>query len=134
VRVLHHVGIAVRSLAERREVYEALGLAVEGEETVTAQKVRVAFLPVEGSRIELLEPTGPDSPIAGFIEKRGEGLHHLCFQVDDILAAMDTFRGQGFTLLTSEPQAGAHGARVCFVHPKSTGGVLIELWEGAEGH
>lgn len=134
MRVLHHVGIAVRSLAERREVYEALGLAVEGEETVTAQKVRVAFLPVEGSRIELLEPTGPDSPIAGFIEKRGEGLHHLCFQVDDILAAMDTFRGQGFTLLTSEPQAGAHGARVCFVHPKSTGGVLIELWEGAEGH
>jgi methylmalonyl-CoA/ethylmalonyl-CoA epimerase len=133
VRVLHHIGIAVRSLDERREVYEALGLAVEGEETVAAQKVRVAFLPVEGSRIELLEPTAPDSPIAGFIEKRGEGLHHLCFEVADIAAAMHDLRVRGFTPLTSEPQAGAHGARVCFVHPKSTGGVLIELWEAAEG-
>jgi len=134
VRVVNHIGIAVRSLDERRKVYEALGLEVGGEEIVASQKVRVAFLPVEGTRIELLEPTAPDSPIAGFIDKRGEGLHHLSFQVPDIVATMESLRKKGFTLLSSEPQPGAHGARVCFVHPRSTGGVLIELWEGAEGH
>jgi methylmalonyl-CoA/ethylmalonyl-CoA epimerase len=134
VRVLDHIGIAVRSLDERRNVYEALGLELSGEETVAEQKVRVAFLPVEGSRIELLEPTAPDSPIAGFLEKRGEGLHHLCFRVDDIVAAMARLRAQGLALLSAEPQTGAHGARVCFIHPKSTGGVLIELWEDAKEH
>jgi len=134
VRVLDHIGIAVRSLDERRKVYEALGLELSGEETVAEQKVRVAFLPVEGSRIELLEPTAPDSPIAGFLEKRGEGLHHLCFRVDDIVAAMARLRAQGLALLSAEPQTGAHGARVCFIHPKSTGGVLIELWEDAKEH
>lgn len=115
-------------------MYEALGLELSGEETVAEQKVRVAFLPVEGSRIELLEPTAPDSPIAGFLEKRGEGLHHLCFRVDDIVAAMARLRAQGLALLSAEPQTGAHGARVCFIHPKSTGGVLIELWEDAKEH
>lgn len=134
MRVLDHIGIAVRSLDERRKVYEALGLELSGEETVAEQKVRVAFLPVEGSRIELLEPTAPDSPIAGFLEKRGEGLHHLCFRVDDIVAAMARLRAQGLALLSAEPQTGAHGARVCFIHPKSTGGVLIELWEDAKEH
>jgi len=134
VRVLDHIGIAVRSLDERRKVYEALGLELSGEETVAEQKVRVAFLPVEGSRIELLEPTAPDSPIAGFLAKRGEGLHHLCFQVDDIVATMASLRAQGLALLSAEPQTGAHGARVCFIHPKSTGGVLIELWEDAKEH
>ena len=134
MRVLDHIGIAVRSLDERRNVYEALGLELSGEETVAEQKVRVAFLPVEGSRIELLEPTAPDSPIAGFLEKRGEGLHHLCFRVDDIVAAMARLRAQGLALLSAEPQTGAHGARVCFIHPKSTGGVLIALWEDAKEH
>ena len=134
MRVLDHIGIAVRSLDERRNVYEALGLELSGEETVAEQKVRVAFLPVEGSRIELLEPTAPDSPIAGFLAKRGEGLHHLCFQVDDIVATMASLRAQGLALLSAEPQTGAHGARVCFIHPKSTGGVLIELWEDAKEH
>jgi methylmalonyl-CoA/ethylmalonyl-CoA epimerase len=132
VSTLNHIGIAVRSLDERRRVYEALGLLLDGEETVPEQKVRVAFLPVEGTRIELLEPSAPDSPIAGFLEKRGEGLHHLCFQVDDVVATMSRLRGQGFALLSAEPQAGAHGARVCFIHPKSTGGVLIELWQDAK--
>jgi methylmalonyl-CoA epimerase len=127
VRSIDHIGIAVRSLGERRKLYEALGLELSGEETVAEQKVRVAFLPVEGTRLELLEPTAPDSPIAAFIEKRGEGLHHLCLRVEDIAATMERLRSQGFTLLSSEPQRGAHGARVCFVHPKSAGGVLIEL-------
>ncbi len=133
MKVLDHVGIAVRSLAERRKVYEALGLELSSEETVAEQKVRVAFLPVHGSRIELLEPTAPDSPIAGFLAKRGEGLHHLCFQVDDIVATMTELRAQGFALLSPAPEQGAHGARVCFIHPKSTGGVLIELRQQSEG-
>lgn len=127
MRVLDHVGIAVRSLEERLPLYRALGLEVGGEEEVPAQRVRVAFLPVEGTRIELLEPTASDSPIAGFLGKRGEGLHHLCFAVEDIRRAMVELEQRGFTLLSREPQAGTHGCLICFVHPKSAGGVLIEL-------
>ena len=134
MRTIDHIGIAVRSLDERRKLYEALGLELSGEETVAEQKVRVAFLPVEGTRIELLEPTAPDSPIAGFIEKRGEGLHHLCLEVDDVAVAMERLRALGFNLLSNEPQKGAHGARVCFIHPKSAGGVLIELSQPGEPH
>ncbi len=122
-----HIGIAVRSLDERLALYRALGLEVEGREDVPSEKVRVAFLPAEGTRIELLEATSPDSPIAAFIEKRGEGMHHVCFRVDDIRAAMASLKAQGVQLLSDEPRPGAHGSRVCFVHPRSAGGVLIEL-------
>jgi methylmalonyl-CoA/ethylmalonyl-CoA epimerase len=124
---LNHIGIAVKSLNERLALYRALGLAVQGEEEVSSQKVKVAFLPFEGSQIELLEPTAPESPIAGFIEKKGEGLHHICFEVDDIRVAMADLKAQGFQLLSDEPRMGAHGSQVCFIHPKSGGGVLIEL-------
>lgn len=129
---LHHIGIAVRSIDERLRVYAALGLEPAGEELVADQKVRVAFLPVAGSRLELLEPTAPDSPIARFIEKRGEGLHHLCFRVDDIEAAMQRAREHGLTPLSPAPLPGAHGTRVCFIHPASTGGVLLELVQDVE--
>jgi methylmalonyl-CoA/ethylmalonyl-CoA epimerase len=122
-----HIGIAVRSLDERLALYRALGLEVEGREDVPSEKVRVAFLPAEGTRIELLEATSPDSPIAAFIEKRGEGMHHVCFRVDDIGAAMASLKAQGVQLLSDEPRPGAHGSRICFVHPRSAGGVLIEL-------
>jgi methylmalonyl-CoA epimerase len=122
-----HIGIAVRSLAERLALYEALGLEVGGEEMVESEKVRVAFLPVSGTRIELLEPTGPDSPIASFIAKRGEGIHHICLRVDDIHAAMADLKAKGLQLLSEEPRLGAHGSQVCFIHPRSAGGVLIEL-------
>jgi len=125
--VIDHIGVAVRSIEERTAFYRALGLACEGEETVPSQRVRVAFLPVEGTRLELLEATADDSPIARFIEKRGEGLHHLCFRVPDIRAAMAALSAAGYRLLSDEPQAGAHGCQVCFVHPASSGGVLIEL-------
>lgn len=124
---LNHIGIAVRSLNERLALYRALGLDIKGEEEVTSQKVKVAFLPFEGSQIELLEPTAQESPIAGFIEKKGEGLHHICFEVDDIRSAMADLKAQGFQLLSDEPRPGAHGSQVCFIHPKSGGGVLIEL-------
>jgi methylmalonyl-CoA/ethylmalonyl-CoA epimerase len=124
---LNHIGVAVRSVDERLDLYQALGLEVGGSEEVESQKVKVAFLRVEGTQLELLEPTTQDSPIAGFIEKKGEGLHHLCFEVDDIRATMAALSARGFQLLSSEPRPGAHGSQVCFIHPKSGGGVLIEL-------
>lgn len=130
--VIDHIGIAVASLAERLEFYRALGLEVAGTETVPGQKVRVGFLPVAGTRLELLEPTEPSSPIAVHIAKRGEGLHHLCFRVPDVRAAMAALRAKGYTLLSETPVAGAHGALVCFVHPRSAGGVLIELSQAGE--
>lgn len=124
---LHHIGIAVRSLAERLDLYRALGLEVADTEEVPTEQVRVAFLPLRGTRIELVEPTAAESPIAGFIAKRGEGLHHICFEVADIRAAMAMLQERGYRLLSDEPKPGAEGSQVCFVHPKSAGGVLIEL-------
>ena len=130
--VLDHIGIAVESIDDGLDIYEALGLEAEAIEVVPEQGVRVAFLPVGDSRLELLEPTGPDSPIARHLERRGPGLHHICLRVPDIRAAMATLAEQGRTLLSEEPQPGANGCLVCFVHPKSTGGVLLELSQRAE--
>jgi len=127
--VLDHIGIAVESIDSGLAVYRALGLEVEGVEEVEDQKVRVAFLPVGDTRIELLEPTDATSPIARHLERRGAGLHHICFGVPDIRTAMAQLSGQGFRLLSEEPLRGAHDCLVCFVHPKSAGGVLIELSE-----
>jgi len=124
---LDHIGIAVESLAKGVEFYEALGLDLEGVEEVTEQGVKVGFLPVGDARLELLEPTGPSSPIAKHLERRGPGLHHVCLRVDDIRGAMAALAERGHRLLSDEPHAGAHGCLVCFVHPKSTGGVLLEL-------
>ncbi len=129
--VLDHIGIAVASIAEGRRLYEALGLVVEGEEEVSGQGVRVAFLPVGDGRLELLEPTTPDSPIARHLEKRGPGLHHICLKVEDVRRSMTDLRERGFELLSEEPQPGAHGCLVAFVHPRSTGGVLLELSQPA---
>lgn len=124
---LDHIGVAVASLAEALPFYEALGLEVTGTDEVPEQGVKVAFLPVGDGQVELLEPTGPESPIAQHIERRGPGLHHICLRVDDIEKAMASLKEQGFRLLSDEPKDGAHGCRICFVHPKSTGGVLLEL-------
>jgi methylmalonyl-CoA/ethylmalonyl-CoA epimerase len=129
--VLDHIGIVVESIAEGRRLYEALGLAVEGEEEVSAQGVRVAFLPVGGGRLELLEPMTPESPIARHLERRGPGLHHISLRVEDIRQSMADLRERGFELLSQEPQPGAHGCLVAFVHPRSTGGVLLELSQPA---
>lgn len=126
---LHHVGIAVHNLEEAAEAYRALGLAVAKVETVESEKVRVAFLPVGETHIELLEPTDPSSPVARFLEKRGSGVHHLCFLVDDLGHAMEQAKASGLVLLDETPRVGAGGSRVCFIHPKSTGGVLLELWQ-----
>ncbi len=129
IRGLHHIGIAVRSLRERVPLYRALGLEIAGGEEVRSEMVRVTFLPVGETRIELLEPTSPDSSVARFIATRGEGVHHICLEVDDIRATMATLVAQGFRLVSDETRQGAHGTQVCFVHPGSAGGVLIELCE-----
>ena len=129
--VLDHLGIAVASIDSGLAIYTALGIEVEGIEEVADQKVRVAFLPVGDARIELLEPTDDTSPIARHLERRGPGLHHICLRVPDIRAAMEQLAGEGYRLLSEEPLQGAHGCLVCFVHPKSAGGVLIELSQPA---
>ena len=129
---LDHIGIAVHSLEEGRAFYEAIGLKMESGGEVEEQKVRVGFLDVGDTRLELLEATVPDSPIARHLERRGPGLHHICLRVPDIRAAMAKLADQGHTLLSEGPQPGANGCLVCFVHPKSTGGVLLELSQRAE--
>ena len=124
-----HIGIAVRSIEEARGFWEALGLRIEHVEEVPHEGVRVAMIPCGESRIELLEPTREDSPIAGFLARRGPGIHHLCLVSDDLAADDRRLREAGVELLRAAPTAGAGGARVQFVHPKSAGGVLVELAE-----
>jgi methylmalonyl-CoA epimerase len=124
---IDHLGIAVRGLDEALPFYvEQLGLTLAARETVAGENVNVAMLPAGDTRIELLEATGPDSPIAKFIEKRGPGLHHIAFQVDDLDAALDRIKAAGGQVL-NEPKRGAGGHLYAFIHPKSSGGVLIEL-------
>ncbi len=125
---LDHVGIAVKDLKEAIQLYEAVGLKVDHVEEVPSEKVRTAFIRVgEFAKIELLESTAPDGPIAKAIEKRGEGVHHVALRVDDIEAAMEAAKRAGLVLVNDAPRPGAHGTRVNFVHPKSTRGVLLEL-------
>lgn len=127
IRKLDHLGIAVASIAEARRFWEALGLEITHVEEVPQEGVRVAMIPLGELRIELLEPTRPDSPVGKFLAKRGPGLHHLCLESDDIAADDAALRAGGLELLRAQPTAGAEGARVQFVHPKSAGGVLVEL-------
>lgn len=124
---IDHIGIAVESIAEAKKTYEALGLTVESVEEVPAEGVRVAMIRCGESRIELLEPTSGDSPVAKFLAKRGPGMHHLCLASDDVRADDARLRQGGFHVLRDEPTRGAGGHEVQFVHPKSTGGVLLEL-------
>ena len=129
---IDHVGIAVRSIDEARGFYEALGLEVAEIEEVPQEGVRVAMIPCGESRIELLEPTRDDSPVARYLDQRGQGIHHLCFASDDVGSDDASLREKGYRLIRDEPTPGAGGSRVQFVHPKSAGGVLVELAQG--GH
>lgn len=127
---IDHVGIAVRSLAERVPFYEKiLGVRLVSEEAVPTENVRVAFLGGEGTHVELLEPLEGKGPVAEFLEKRGEGVHHLCFEVPDIERALARLKEAGLRVIGEAPRPGAGGCRVAFVHPRSAGGVLIELSE-----
>ena len=125
---INHLGIAVQDLDAAAQVYKTMGLTVEKIIEVPEQKVKVAFIPIGESTIELVQPTSADSPIAGFLEKRGEGLHHLALEVSDVQAALDELGSKGVRLINETPREGAEG-QIAFLHPKSTGRVLIELVE-----
>jgi methylmalonyl-CoA/ethylmalonyl-CoA epimerase len=129
IRGVAHIGVAVRSIDEGRLFYEALGLEIEAVEEVESEGVRVAMIACGETHIELLEPTSDDSPIAKFLDKRGPGIHHLCFATDDVRADDQRLRDAGLQVLRDEPSRGAGDCRVQFVHPKSAGGVLVELSE-----
>ena len=127
-RLINHIGIAVKSLETALPFYrDVLGMPFEGTEEVAEQKVRVAFLGVGESRIELLEPTSSDSPVAKFLEKNGEGVHHIAYQVDDIVETLSRLKASGVRLIDESPRHGAHHSLIAFLHPKATGGVLTEI-------
>jgi methylmalonyl-CoA epimerase len=129
MKKIDHIAIAVHSIEEALQAYEgALGLELAGVGEVPEQGVRVAFLPTGESELELVEPLASDSGVAKFLEKRGEGIHHICFEVDDIEAVLQDLAARGVRLIDEQPRRGAQG-RVAFLHPKSTHGVLIELIE-----
>jgi methylmalonyl-CoA/ethylmalonyl-CoA epimerase len=128
---LDHIGIAVKSIAQARKLYESLGLQVVHEETVEQEQVRTAMIPAGEARIELLEPTTEDSPIGRFLAKRGEGLHHIAVQVENISAALEILKAHGARLISEDIQIGAGGHLYFFVHPSSAGGVLLEICQDA---
>ncbi|ASJ09547.1 methylmalonyl-CoA epimerase [Thermococcus siculi] len=132
IRKIDHVGIAVKNLEEAMKVWEGLGLKVEEIEEVPDQKVRTAIIHVGESRIELLEPTADDSPIAKFIAKRGEGIHHIALGVDNIEEHLEKLKEEGYRLIDEQPRIGAGGAKIAFIHPKAVTGVLLELCERKE--
>ena len=125
---IDHIGIAVGSLAESlRFFHDALGLELDTPEDVPSQRVRAHFLQAGEAAIELVEPTAEDSPIAKFVAKRGPGIHHVAFRVDDIVAALAELKAKGVRLIDEVPRPGAHNSLVAFIHPASTHGVLVEL-------
>ena len=126
---IDHLGIAVKSLAAAKGIYEKLGLTISTEEVVESEQVRLVMVPVGETRLELLEPLSESSPIAKFIAKRGEGLHHVSLRVPDLAAAVERLKEDGVRLVSEEMKIGAGGHRFVFVHPSSAGGVLLELVE-----
>ena len=129
---IDHLGIAVHSIDEASRFYrDVLGLECAGTEEIPDQKVRVAFFPIGDTRIELLEPTADDSPIAKFLDKRGPGLHHIAYRVDDLAATLAALESAGVHLIDETPRCGAHGMKIAFAHPQSTAGVLTEFCQRA---
>lgn len=127
---IDHLGVAIKSIADGKSFWtDVLGLEFEGSETVAEQKVTTAFFPVGESEVELLESTSPDGPVASFIEKKGEGIQHVAFRVDNLEAALSELKEKGIRLIDEQPRIGAGGARIAFLHPKATNGVLVELCE-----
>ncbi|MGD9808115.1 MAG: methylmalonyl-CoA epimerase [Deferribacterales bacterium] len=131
---IDHIGIAVKCLDEATAFYKTMGIVPYHFEEVESQKVRVAFIKIGESNIELLEPTSDESPIAKFMEKKGEGIHHIAYRVEDIYKALEMLKADGIKLINEEPMNGAHGMKVAFVHPKSVNGVLTELSQPGDEH
>ena len=130
---INHIGIAVQSIEDTLPFYrDQLGMALLGMEEVAEQRVRVAMLRIGESKVELLEPTSEDSPVAKFLEKNGPGIHHIAYEVDSIESAIAHLVAAGARMIDQVPRAGAHGTRIAFVHPKSSGGVLTQICQG--GH
>lgn len=130
IKKVDHIGIAVKDLDETLKFYEdVLGIKAQGNEVIEEQKVRVAFLPIGDTEIELLESTEENGPVSKFIEKKGEGIQHIAYKVDDIDKAVEEMKSKGIRMIDEKPRYGAGGAKIAFLHPKSTFGVLIELCE-----
>ncbi len=130
VTKLDHIGIAVKNIDEALAFYrDTLGISSEGEEVIEEQKVKVAFLPLGDTELELLESTSPDGPVAKFIEKRGEGIQHIALRVENIEEALKELKEKDFRLIDQQPRYGAGNAKIAFLHPKATGGILLEISE-----
>ncbi|MCL1940473.1 MAG: methylmalonyl-CoA epimerase [Synergistaceae bacterium] len=126
--VVDHIGIAVKSIEESLKFWEeTIGIKCHGVEEVVEQKVKTAFLPIKDTEVELLEGTSEESPVSKFIEKKGEGIHHLAIRVDNLEEALEELKGKGVRLIDEKPRKGAGGALIAFIHPSVTGGVLLEL-------
>ncbi len=128
IKKVDHIAVAVRDVEKAAEFYEkVLGLKLDGVEEVKDMHVKVGFIPIGETRVELVQPLDPESGLAKFIEKKGEGIHHICYEVEDIDQALATCKARGAKMIDETPRRGAHHSRVGFIHPKSTGGVLTEL-------
>lgn len=128
IKKIEHIGIAVKSVEKANEIYtNLLGIKPYKSEEVASEQVITSFFKTGDSKVELLEAKSPESAISKFIEKKGEGLHHIAFEVDDIIAEMENLKKLGFTLLSDTPKRGADNKLICFVHPKSANGLLVEL-------
>ncbi|MBW1659369.1 MAG: methylmalonyl-CoA epimerase [Deltaproteobacteria bacterium] len=133
IKKIDHIAVAVKDVEKAAEFYEkVLGLELGGIEEVEGMDVKVGFIPIGDTRIELVQPLDPKSGVAKFIEKRGEGIHHICYEVDNVKEALETYKERGAILIDETPRKGAHNSLVGFIHPKSTGGVLTELTEHLE--
>ncbi|MEW6202366.1 MAG: methylmalonyl-CoA epimerase [bacterium] len=127
---IDHIGIAVEDIESKKKLYaEVMGLEYKGEETIEDQGVRVAFFRIGETNIELLEPLGEDTPVGKFLQKRGEGIHHIALAVKGIEQVIDSYRSDGVRMIDEKPRIGAHGKRIAFLHPSATGGVLLEICE-----
>ena len=135
LKKINHIAIAVNNIEEASKFYQnVLGLNLSGVEVVAAQKTWVGFFKIGESNIELVQPSEPDSPVAKFLETKGQGIHHICFEVDDVEAEVKAYLEKGATLIDQKSRPGAHNTKVAFVHPKSSSGVLIELCELPKDH
>lgn len=133
LKKISHIGVAVTSIEDAVPFYrDVLGMEFEGTEVVAEQKVKVAFFVVGESRIELLEPTAPDSPVAKFLEKNGPGVHHIAYEVADLVQRIEQLKAEGVRLVDESPRMGAHKTKIAFMHPKASGGVLTELCQPGE--